>query len=90
MSFEIDLIDLLKEPNATNTKEGVVKVEKVEGEESPHTVPTTGKLQETIENKTKDKINVSDLTYEQDGLTYLAKLVIEDGQPTIITSEINK
>ena len=43
-----------------------------------------------VENKVKDKINVSDLTYEQDGLTYLAKLVIEDGQPTIITSEINK
>ena len=43
-----------------------------------------------IDSKIKDKLNVSDLTYEQDGLTYLAKLVIEDGQPTIITSEIIK
>ena len=43
-----------------------------------------------IDKEIIQKINVSDLTYEQDGLTYLAKLVIEDGQPTIITSEINK
>lgn len=43
-----------------------------------------------IDKELIQKVNVSDLTYEQDGLTYLAKLVIEDGQPTIITSEINK
>ena len=43
-----------------------------------------------IDREIIQKLNVSDLTYEQDGLTYLAKLVIEDGQPTIITSEINK
>lgn len=43
-----------------------------------------------IDKEIIQKVNVSDLTYEQDGLTYLAKLVIEDGQPTIITSEINK
>jgi hypothetical protein len=43
-----------------------------------------------IDKEIIQKLNVSDLTYEQDGLTYLAKLVIEDGQPTIITSEINK
>lgn len=43
-----------------------------------------------IDKEIIQKLNVSDLTYEQDGLTYLAKLVIEDGQPTIITSEIIK
>lgn len=43
-----------------------------------------------IDKEIIQKLNVSDLTYEQDGLAYLAKLVIEDGQPTIITSEIVK
>ena len=76
--------------DATDISSGLVKISKVDGEIAPHTVPTLGKLQQSIQSESESKVAISDLTYEQDGLTYLAKLTIEDGQPTIITSEISK
>ena len=43
-------------PNATDTEKGVVKIDKTEGEEAPHTVPTIGKLEEIINRVTQEQI----------------------------------
>lgn len=50
-------------PNATDTIAGVVQVEKVEGEETPHKVPTIGRLDNAI------AVLKSDVVGKQDKLT---------------------
>lgn len=74
--------------DATDINSGLVKVSKVEGEIAPHTVPTMGKLHQSIQTETESKVDISDLTFQENGINYIAKLVVEDGQPTMIKKEI--
>lgn len=64
-------------PNATETSAGVVQVEKVEGEEAPHTVPTIGRLDSAI------AVLKGDVAKKQDKLVAGANVQIDGATNTI-------